>query len=86
MERLDRAIVVPKDSTDLNQLTTLLANHKWLEHVDERFNPYCAVGQSTYVFFNVARLHKGWSLYVIGDDPVVSINELATQLRLWAII
>lgn len=84
MERLDRAMVVPKDTTDLNQLTSLLDNHKWLEHVDERFAPHCAVGQSTYVFFNVDRLHKIWSMGTIGVDRCISVNELASQLAYWA--
>lgn len=85
MERLDRAMVIPKDSTDLNQLTSLLANHKWLEHIDKRFTPHCAIGQVTFVFFNIDRLHKMWtSSRVCTSDQCISVNELASQLAYWA--
>lgn len=84
MKHLDRAMVIPRDSTDLNQLTSLLASHDWLRHVDVRYAPHCAIGQVTYVFFNVDRLHKIWTLCTGTDDPCVSINELASQLAYWA--
>ena len=84
MERLDKAMVIPKDSTDLNQLTTLLANHEWLEHVDERFAPHCAVGQRTYIFFNLNWVHKKWVSGITDVDRCISINELASQLAYWA--
>lgn len=84
MERLDRAMVVPKDSTDLNQLVSLMAQHTWLEHVDAAFAPDFEVGKSAYVFFNVDRLHKGWSSARIRGDICISVNELASQLAYWA--
>lgn len=83
MEHLDRAMVIPKDSTDLNQLTSLLASHDWLRHVDVG-SPHCAIGQKTYVFFNIDRLHKEWSSSIVTGDPCISINELASQLTYWA--
>lgn len=84
MERLDRAMVIPRDSADLNQLTSLLDNHDWLHHVDVRYAPNCAIGQVTYVFFNIDRLHKMWTSRICTDDPYISINELASQLAYWA--
>lgn len=84
MKRLDRAMVIPRDSTDLNQLTSLLDSYEWLRHVDVEYTPHCAVGQRTYCFFNVDRLHKMWSSSTIGDDRCISVNELASQLTYWA--
>ena len=84
MKHLDRAMVVPRDSTDLNQLTSLLDSHEWLHHVDVRYAPHCAIGQKTYVFFNVDCLHKEWTSIVIKGDTCISVNELASQLAYWA--
>ena len=85
MKHLDRAMVIPRDSTDLNQLTSLLGSHGWLRHVDAQHAPHCAIGQKTYVFFNVDRLHKEWIDFQPWlADPCISINELASQLAYWA--
>lgn len=85
MKRLDRAMVIPRDSTDLNQLTSLLASHDWLRHIDAQYAPHCAIGQKTYVFFNIDRLHKTWSSSTISIyDRYISVNELASQLAYWA--
>lgn len=82
MGLLDRATVVPKDSADVNQLTSLLDTHTWLRHVD--FTQNFKVGQLAYFFFNVDRLHKDWSGEPIGNDTQLTVNELATQLSLWS--
>lgn len=84
MKRLDRAMVVPKDSTDLNQLTSLMAQHTWLEHIDAAFAPDFEVGKQAYICFNVDRLHKGWTGTVLKGDTCISVNELASQLAYWA--
>lgn len=85
MKHLDRAMVIPRDSTDLNQLTSLLDSQDWLRHIDALYAPHCAVGQKTYVFFNIDRLHKKWSDSQLWHvDPCISINELASQLAYWA--
>lgn len=84
MERLDRAMVVPKDSTDLNQLTSLMAQHTWLEHVDAAFAPDFEVGKLVYIFFNVDCLHKEWTSIRIKGDTCISVNELASQLAYWS--
>lgn len=84
MKRLQRAMVIPKDSTDLNQLTSLLASHDWLRHVDVEYAPHCAIGQRTYVFLHIDRLHKQWLHSLLRHDPCISINELASQLTYWA--
>lgn len=82
MELLDRATVIPKDSADINQLTSLLTTCKWLRHVDYTRN--FKVGQLAYFFFNVDRLHKDWSGAPIGVDKQLTVNEIATQLSLWS--
>lgn len=82
MERLNRAVVVPKDNTDLNQLTSLLDSHAWLRHADAP--QYCAVGQVTYVFFNIDSVYMQWVRPVDFYDSCISINELASQLAIWA--
>ena len=84
MKHLDRAMVIPRDITDLNQLTSLLDSHDWLRHIDAQYAPHCAIGQKTYVFFNIDRLHKKWSSSIVTGDPCISINELASQLAYWA--
>lgn len=85
MVRLDRAVVIPRDSTDLNQLTALMHSHPWMVHVDKDWNPMVKVGQPTYFFFNVDRVHCKWSqMPPIEGDPCVTVNEVATQLKLWA--
>ena len=82
MELLDRATVIPKDSTDINQLTSLLTTCKWLRHVDYTRN--FKVGQLSYFFFNVDRLHKGWSGEPLDGDKQLTVNEVANQLALWS--
>lgn len=84
MKHLDRATVIPKDSTDLNQLVSLMTQHTWLKHIDADYNPNFEVGKQAYVFFNVDRLHKGWSSTPIKGDTCISVNELASQLAYWA--
>lgn len=84
MKRLERAMVIPRDSTDLNQLTSLLDSHEWLRHVDVEYAPHCAIGQRTYVFLHIDRLHKIWSSSIIDNDRCISVNELASQLAYWA--
>lgn len=82
MGLLDRATVIPKDSADVNQLTSLLDTHTWLRHVD--FTQNFKVGQLSYFFLNVDRLHKAWSGEPMGGDKQLTVNEIATQLSLWS--
>ena len=84
MARLARAVVIPRDSTDLNQLTALMHSHPWMLHADKDWHPTFKVGQSTYFFFNVDCVHSGWKMSVIDGDPHVTVNEVATQLKFWA--
>lgn len=85
MVRLDRAVVIPRDSVDLNQLTALMHSHPWMLHVDKDWNPRVKIGQPTYFFFNVDRVHYRWSgMLATYIDPHVTVNEVATQLKFWA--
>ena len=85
MARLNRALVIPRDSADINQLTALLHSHPWMLHVDKEYNPVFKVGQLAYFLFNIERVHSRWSGSMVADsDPTVTVNEVATQLRTWA--
>ena len=81
MEKHYRVSVIPRDLIDCNQLQSLLG------HKVKSFYPAFKVGQLTNVLLNIGGIpHVGQDAKVVECDPVVSINELATQLRLWAII
>lgn len=75
-----RVSVIPRDPIDCNQLQSLLG-HKVKSHY-----PAFKVGQLSNVLLNIGGItHVGQHEKAVECDPVVSINELATQLRLWAI-
>lgn len=81
MHKYPRVSVIPRDPIDCNQLQSLLS-HKVKPHY-----PAFKVGQLSNVLLNIGGVvHVGQHAKVVSYDPVVSINELATQLRLWAII
>lgn len=81
MKKHCRVSVIPRDPIDCNQLQSLLG------HKVKSFYPAFKVGQLTNVLLNIGGIpHVGQHEKVQKDDPVVSVNELATQLRLWAII
>ena len=83
MKKHCRVSVIPRDPIDCNQLQSLVGHL-----VGDWYNqPKFRVGQMSNVLLNVGGIvHPNESEKVIDFDPVVSINELATQLRLWAII
>ena len=82
MNKHCRVSVIPRDPTDCNQLQSLVG-HK----VDLYYYPAFKVGQLSNVLLNIGGVvHVGTQMKAVDSDPVVSINELATQLRLWAII
>lgn len=81
MKKHCRVSVIPRDPIDCNQLQSLVG------HKVKSFYPAFKVGQLTNVLLNIGGIpHVGRCEKVVEYDPVVSINELATQLRLWAII
>lgn len=81
MNKHCRVSVIPRDPIDCNQLQSLLGK-KVKSHY-----PAFKVGQMCNVLLNIGGIpHVNQSEKVVECDPVVSINELATQLRLWAII
>ena len=81
MKKYCRVSVIPRDPIDCNHLQSLLG------HKVKSFYPAFKVGQLTNVLLNIGGIpHVGQHEKVVECDPVVSINELATQLRLWAII
>ena len=81
MKKHCRVSVIPRDPIDCNQLQSLVG-HKVKPHY-----PAFKVGQMSNVLLNIGGIvHINQHEKVIDFDPVVSINELATQLRLWAII
>ena len=81
MEKYHRVSVIPRDPIDCNHLQSLLG------HKVKSYYPAFKVGQLTNVLLNIGGIpHVGQPEKVVEFDPVVSINELAIQLRLWAII
>ena len=81
MKKYPRVSVIPHDPIDCNHLQSLLG------HKVKSCYPAFKVGQLTNVLLNIGGIpHVGQHEKVVEFDPVVSINELATQLRLWAII
>lgn len=83
MKMHSRVSVIPRDPIDCNQLQSLVGHlvRPWCE------SPVFKVGQLSNVLLNIEGVvHTNASEKTLDTDPVVSINELATQLRLWAII
>lgn len=79
MTKYPRVYVKPKDVIDCNQLQSLLQN------VEVRNPQVIQVGVLQNVLLNIgkpiaylAQAEKYWD-----DDPTVSVNELARQLKLW---
>ena len=83
MKKHHRVSVIPRDPIDCNQLQSLVG-HLVRPWYDE---PKFRVGKMCNILLNIGGgVHTDVSGKVQKDDPVVSVNELATQLRLWAII
>lgn len=83
MKKHYRVSVIPRDPIDCNQLQSLVGHlvRPWYDQ------PKFRVGQMSNILLNIGGdVHPNVSGKVQDFDPVVSINELATQLRLWAII
>lgn len=83
MKKYCRVSVIPRDPIDCNQLQSLVGHlvRPWYDQ------PKFRVGQMSNILLNIGGgVHPNVSGKVQDFDPVVSINELATQLRLWAII
>lgn len=83
MNKHCRVSVIPRDPTDCNQLQSLVGHlvGDWYDV------PKFQVGQMSNVLLNIGGIVQvNQREKVVSYDPVVSINELATQLRLWAII
>lgn len=80
MAKHARVNVVPRDAVDCNQLQSLIGKRVPTWAASSTFK----VGVLTTVLLNI-----GGSTYpssrgsVMPDDPTVSINELARQLKLW---
>ena len=80
MAKYYRVNVIPQDVIDCNQLQSLMGKYVHRSAVHRVFK----VQEMVSVLLNV----KGstWLKQdekVVGYDPVVSVNELARQLRLW---
>ena len=83
MNKQSRVSVIPRDPIDCNQLQSLVG-HLVRPWYDE---PKFRVGEMSNILLNIGGVTQpNVSEKVLDFDPVVSINELATQLRLWAII
>lgn len=83
MIKHSRVSVIPRDPIDCNQLQSLVGHlaSQWFDA------PKFRVGEMSNILLNIGGgVHTDVSGKVQDYDPVVSINELATQLRLWAII
>ena len=84
MNKHCRVSVIPRDPTDCNQLQSLVGHLVGYLYDDQ---PKFQVGQMSNVLLNIGGIVQvNQREKVLERDPVVSINELATQLRLWAII
>lgn len=83
MKKHCRVSVIPRDPIDCNQLQSLVGHlvRPWCE------SPVFKVGQMSNVLLNIGGVvHTDASEKTLDTDPTVSINELATQLKLWVII
>lgn len=83
MKKHYRVSVIPRDPIDCNQLQSLVGHlvRPWFDE------PKFRVGEMSNVLLNIGGgVHINARGKALDTDPVVSINELATQLRLWAII
>ena len=85
MEKLCRAIVVPRDAIDCNQLASLTSEY----HIHGKGRAYGTyqVGKPSAIFFNTkacnvtAALFDGSMDYLLGT-PTITVNEVARQIQL----
>lgn len=80
MAKYARVNIIPRDAVDCNQLQSLVGKRVRIFAESSTFK----VGVLATVLLNI-----GGSTYpssrgsVMPDDPTVSVNELARQLKLW---
>lgn len=75
--------ITPRDSIDCNQLVSLLQNHANIH--GEYGCKVFRVGQKAVVWENIPSYspNVGDALDAYLDNQVLSVNELARQLKLW---
>lgn len=80
MAKYYRVNVIPRDSIDCNQLQSLVGRR-----VDIWAGKYAfKVGVLVNVLLNIGGITRSNAQgSVMPDDPTVSVNELARQLKLW---
>lgn len=85
MTKLGMALVCPKDAVDCNQLTSITQGLYNITH-EVGFK----VGQVAVFWFNIGKpecISKPFTLkdYIAWGVPYISVNEAATQLKLWSV-